>query len=257
MQIDWTIVSYVVVGIFALIGFFRGWWKEALATFFLTLLVLLLRQPDLARTVVEWLNQGAAVVSSFLANLFGFSVDSGTVFQLEPNRSSTWLIILFFVLGFSALLAWIFLPSSASKAPAKYYTLTVIGRVLGLLVGAVNGFLFINLVREYLDGRSLPGNTSLGEASATSLSNAAIAAPASTFSVQVVNLPDFTILDSYIPWLIIGSGILVLVAVLAARVAIQFKPWAVKVNYADPFGYKPLKTEKPKKPDPQEVKVVT
>lgn len=255
MQIDWTLVSYVVIGIFALIGFFRGWWKEGLTTFFLTLLVLLLRRPDLARTVVEWLNQGIAAVSRFVADLFDFPEGTEAVLQLDPNRSSTWLIILFFVLGLSALLGWIFLPGTTSR-PAKYYAPTIIGSVLGVLVGAVNGFLIINLVREYLDGRSLPGNVS-SDASITSLGDAAVASPAPTFSIQVVNLPDFTILDSYIPWLIIGGGVFVLVTLLWTRVKYRTKAGAgSKIEAVPPLGYKPLQIPKPMKREPREVRVI-
>jgi len=256
MQIDWMMLSYVVIAFFAIIGFFRGWWKEAITTFFLALLVLLLQYPDWARLLIDWINAGIAAIWPYLASLFSF-IDSATVFQLDASRASTWLVILFLLLGLSAFMARLFLPGTTAKAPSKYYTVTLIGGVLGLFVGGVNGFLFINLVREYLDGRNLPGNTTF-PTEITIAGGSASAPAASNLSIQVVNLPNITILDSYIPWLIIGTGLLVLVAVLWSRVKWVTKPGAgSKIDYVPPYGYQPFKAEKPSEtPKPQEVKVI-
>src|SRR6185503_13202149 len=121
MQIDWTIISYLVIGFFAVIGFFRGWWKEAITTFLLALLVLLLQQPDWAQKIIDWLNQGIAVALSFVATNFGFVPTTDTTFQLDAGRASTWFVILFIILGLSALIARFFLPGTTSKIPSQYY----------------------------------------------------------------------------------------------------------------------------------------
>jgi hypothetical protein len=256
MQIDWMMLSYVVIAFFAIIGFFRGWWKEAITLCFLTLLILLLQYPDWAQRVIDWINAGIAAIWPYLASFFSF-IDGTTVFQLDASRASTWLVILFLLLGFSAFIARLFLPGTTNKVPSKYYTVTMIGRLLGLLFGGVNGFLFINFAREYLDGRNLPGNTTFPTEITIAGGNASVPA-ASNLSIQVVNLPNITILDSYIPWLIIGTGLLVLVAVLWSRVKWVTKAGAgSKIDYVHPYGYKPLQIDKPKKPEPQEVKMVS
>lgn len=257
MQIDWMTLSYLVIGFFAVLGFFRGWWKEAVTAFLLALLVLLLQQPEWAQWIIDWLNKGIAAILSFLADLIGFTTTPDAVFQLDTSRSSTWLGILFLTLGLSALIARFFLPGTTSHAPSKYYTVTLIGRVLGVLMGGVNGFLVINLVREYLDGRNLPGNTSL-QTEIILQGGSSSAPPLSTLSIQAVNLPSATILDSYIPWLIIGGGFLILLAILWSRIKVVTKAGAgTKIEYMPPYGYKPFPIEpKPKPPPPQEVKVI-
>lgn len=256
MQIDWMTISYLVIGFFAVIGFFRGWWKEAITTFLLALLVLLLQQPEWAQTVIDWLNRVIAAILTFLADIFGFTTTPETVLQLDPSRASTWLAILILTLGLSALIARFFLPGTTSKSPSKYYTVTQIGRLLGLLVGGLNGFLFINLVREYLDGRSLPGNMPV-EAGLISQSGGSATPPLSTLSIQAVNLPSATILDSYIPWLIIGGGFLILFAVLWSRIKLRQKAGAgSKIEFVPPYGYKPFAVKPEKPPEPQPVKVI-
>lgn len=256
MQIDWMTISYIVIGFFAVIGFFRGWWKEAITTFLLALLVLLLQQPQWAQMLIDWLNQGIAAILSVLADILGFTVSSDTVFQLDAGRPNTWLIILVLTLGLSSLIARFFLPGTTNRIPSLYYTVTPIGRLLGLLVGGVNGFLFINLIREYLDGRNLPGNTSVGASIAQSGGSSTPAL--STLSIQAVNLPSATILDSYIPWLIIGGGLLIIFAVFWSRIKVRTKPGAgSKIEYVSPYGYKPFKIERPPRREPQEVRVIS
>ncbi len=257
MQIDWMTLSYLVIGFFAFIGFFKGWWKEAITLCLLTLLVLLLQYPEWAQQIVDWINSGITAIWPYLTSIFSF-IDTTTVFQLDASRASTWLAILFLLLGFSAFLARLFLPGTTSKIPSNYYTVLPIGRVLGLLIGGVNGFLFINLVREYLDGRSLPGSSTL-QTEISVAGGSSFAPAASNLSIQAVNLPSVTILDSYIPWLIIGAGILILAAAFLSRVKWVTKPGVgSKIDYVPPYGYQLFKVEKPaEKPKPQEVKVIT
>jgi hypothetical protein len=89
------------------------------------------------------------------------------------------------------------------------------------------------------------------------LGGAAVASPAQAFSIQVVNLPDFTILDTYVPLLIIVSGIIVLIALLWSRIRVSTKPGVgSKVEAVPPLGYKPLQIPKPMKREPREVRVI-
>ena len=41
MQINWMVLTYFVIGLFILNGFFRGWWKEAITLSFLAILGIL------------------------------------------------------------------------------------------------------------------------------------------------------------------------------------------------------------------------
>ena len=56
MEIDWTVLTYAVIGLFALTGFFRGWWKEAVTTIFLVILLFFLQQPAIAESFVAVIN---------------------------------------------------------------------------------------------------------------------------------------------------------------------------------------------------------
>jgi hypothetical protein len=256
MQIDWTTLSYTVIVFFAVIGFFRGWWKEAITTFFLSMLVLLLQHPDWAETIIDWLNRVIEAGASFLNALVGFPENPQTFLQFDASRPGTWLIILFFMWSLSALIGWLLLPGTASKTPSRYYVVTFMGRLFGVLLGAVNGFLIINLVREYLDGRSLPGNTAL-PTEITAQGASATGPAMSTLTIQAVNLPSMTILDSYIPWLIIATGIIVLAMAAWSRVRVERKTGAgSRIVYPAPYGYKPVELPKTTARQPREVRVI-
>ena len=43
VEVNWTLLTYLFIALFALGGYFKGWWKEAIVTVFLTVLVLLLQ----------------------------------------------------------------------------------------------------------------------------------------------------------------------------------------------------------------------
>ena len=156
MQIDWMAIIYLVVGFFALIGFFRGWWKEAITAFFLGILVFLLRTPEMAQAVIDWLNPILLTVWNWLpssvhdllATYLGL-----TSFQLDASSRQTWLVILLVMLGFSFLLSALLLPSQIRTAGSyTTYVVTPLASFLGGLLGGLNGFLVINLVKEYLSG---------------------------------------------------------------------------------------------------------
>lgn len=248
MQIDWTILTYIVIGFFAVLGFFRGWWKEAITAFLLALLVLLLQNQDWAQTIIDWLNRVIAAGATFLNALVGFPDNPQTFLQLDASRPGTWLGILVFMLGLSALIGWWFLPGATVKAGTRYYVATFVGRALGVVLGAINGFLIISLVREYLDGRSLPGNTSL-QTEVTTQGGSSFGPAVSTITIQAINLPRTTILDSYIPWLIIIGGVLVIAMVVWSRIKVEQKTGAgSRIIYPAPYGYRIVELPRPRPP---------
>ena len=56
MEINWTVLTYFIIGLFILNGFFRGWWKEALTTAILVFFVFLLQQPGVAEGFINLIN---------------------------------------------------------------------------------------------------------------------------------------------------------------------------------------------------------
>lgn len=235
MEIDWTLLSYLVVGIFALSGFSSGWWKEAIIALFLGFLVFLLQNPSLAQALVDSINSLLALVPDSIVAVFEELLGRNITLQIDATQSGTWLLILFLGILFTTQIGRLALPPS--------YFLSPIGRIMGALLGGFNGFVVLGLAREYLDGRGLPG---AGEETATagiagmSLAGESSFGPAaSSLSIQTTNLPTFTILDSIVPWIIVGIGLLIFIAAVTSSVTVQTNSENMKkVSRRTPFGYR-------------------
>jgi len=57
ITVDYAVLMWMVIVLFGMVGFFRGWWKEGLTTGFLTLLILLLKIPGLAALIINTINK--------------------------------------------------------------------------------------------------------------------------------------------------------------------------------------------------------
>lgn len=234
MQINWTVLTYLVVGIFVLSGFSSGWWKEAIIAFFLGSLVFLLQNPTSAQSVIDTINSLLALVPASIVNFFENTLGTTINLQLDASASGTWLMILF--VGFL-----IVTQIGRLGLPANYF-LTSFGRLLGAVLGGINGFVFLSLVREYLDGRSLPGSTTAttsAVAGITLAGESSFGPAASSLSIQATNLPRFTILDSAVPWIIVGIGFLIFLAALAGSYTVESNEENMKkISRRTPFGYR-------------------
>lgn len=242
-------MTYLVVGLFALSGFLKGWWKEAVVTFFLALLVFLLRVPGVAQALIDLINQTLAFiwgilpssVQVFLTDFFqtalGISTTGGVI-QADATSGQTWLILLIIFIAIATLISWATLPHRVKKGKNVAYVANPIGSVLGGLIGGFNGLLVINLVREYLDGRNLPGGGSSLPSEITMSGSGSVGMASSGVSLQATQLPSFTVLDSFLPWIIILIGFLFVLAVFKNRVDIKTdKDKFRTVKYKAPFGY--------------------
>jgi hypothetical protein len=244
MEVNWTVLSYFVIGLFALNGFFRGWWKEAISTVFLVFLVFLLAQPQFADDFIGIVNTVLdavyAVLPSELLDLFRSSLQStpGTVsaasssLQIDPGDGNTWLVLLITFVAFAVLVSRFSLPD---HGPGNGYAVRPVGSILGGLVGGLNGLIIINLVREYVDGRNLPAGTSF---SAQTAGGGSMGIASSGVTIQAVQVPNYTILDSYLPWIIIIIGLLIFFAALKNRVGLSRQNGFSKVDYKEPLGYR-------------------
>lgn len=251
MEINWTVLTYFVIGLFALSGFFKGWWKEAVTTVLLTILVFLLQNPTAAELVIETLNDILATVWGFIPDSLLPTIDAtlnsvlgvetrGGAIQANAGDASTWLIILILVIAASIIFSRTTLPGGIIQ-PGVRYAPTPTGSVLGGLIGGLNGFLIMNLVREYLDGRNLPGGLLTEIAPAGGGGSVGIAS--SGVAIQAVEVPSFTILDSFLPWIIVGGGLLILLAILRNRVGLHSRKGFRRIDYKRPYGYKLMVVE--------------
>jgi hypothetical protein len=246
MEINWTVVTYLAVGFFALTGFYKGWWKEAITTGFLVLLVFLLQQPGVAGNVIDFLNNLLLRIwellpdslVSILRDLFESlgirTVSSGAV-QANPSSPATWLLVLLLLLAVAVLISRYSLPDYGE---GRGYAVRPTGGLLGAILGGFNGFIIVNLVREYLDGRNLPGG---GTTPPTEISavGGSIGIASSDVSVRAVQLPSTTILDSFLPWVIIAVGIIVVIMALKTRIGLPKSSKGFRrIDFKEPYGYK-------------------
>jgi hypothetical protein len=221
VEINWTVISYCVIGLFVLAGFFRVWWKEAITTFLLGILVLLLSMPDVAQSIIDFINTILQTIWSwlpvsmqeFLTGTFGI-----TSLQIDAGSGQTWLTILILMLAFSILLSRLLLPNQVRKDKSFYaYTVSPLGGFLGGLLGGLNGFLLINLVREYLAGTNLPTGTDQPATEMAVAGGQTVGIASSGVNFQVTDLPAFTQVSSLTAWIVIGLGVVLMLFALRSR----------------------------------------
>jgi hypothetical protein len=233
-EINLTLLTYVVVIIFAIGGFYRGWWKEAITTIALAFLIFLLETPGFAERLIEIYNNVVAWIwdivpdsfKNFLSSTFGIEA-SGAALQADANSASTWLLILILLVLGAVILNRFFLPGAARTGAV--YTATPMGSILGALLGGLNGFIIINLIIEYLWGGALNGNQPPTEI-ATSGGQTVAVAPG-------IDFPSYSVLEGFLPWIIIGLGFLLFVAVLRTRLGIHSRNGYRRIDYRVPYGY--------------------
>ena len=236
--INWPVIACFTIGFFSISGLFRGWWKEAVTTIVLGFFIFLLLNPDWAETFIELINQLIAmvwriipdsIISAFndaLDTLFGISLGTGPI-QFDASSAQTWLIIAGVSVGLTILVG----------RAALEETPSILGRLIGVIVGAVNGFLIIGLVREYLDGRALPGNAA--PVSEIPVITGNTYGPAATqLAVGITGLPVNTILDSVVPWVVVGIGLLFLFSILKSRIGVARSEDGTKLRSKTPPFYR-------------------
>ena len=233
MAVNWTALSLFIIGFFVLIGFFRGWWKEAITTAFLAVLVFLLANPDLAAWLIAGINNVIELVWGWIPNSIQQSLADLFQFEsvplLDASSSTTWMMILIVMLAISIIVGRFSLSGTG-------YGVRPLGSIFGGLLGGLNGFILMGLVTAYLQGSSLPGGGGNLPTEITAQSGTAVAS--SGVSIQAFNLPNINFGDSFLPYLIIIIGLAVLVMALKNRVNLVNSNGYRKFEARPPYGYK-------------------
>jgi hypothetical protein len=234
-EVNWVVLAYFLIGLFALSGFYRGWWKEAITTIFLALLVFLLQVPLLAQLVVEFMNFVLAniwpllpdFVLDFLQTVVGLQSGANPP-HIQPGSAQTWLIILLLFIGLATIISRSVLPASGQQYPPYTgYIVTYGGSIFGAALGALNGWLIISLVQTYLEGVNLPSD---GQVKTAVFSDRML--------IQAVNVPTATILDSFMPFLFVTIGLIVFIVAVQSRIGIHHEKGFRRIAYKSPLGHK-------------------
>jgi hypothetical protein len=207
VQVDYNVLAYMIVGVFGLVGFFRGWWKEAVTAGLITLLLVMLTVPSMATVIVGLLNTAVDTVWNFIQSIRNSSPAVASVAQVGPppdvNPQRYWVYVFTLV---ALVLASYFIGKIGLTEGVSAGS-----RLLGALVGFYNGFISVSLLREFVIGRYLPGAPAA----------AAAATPPSSVSVQVMNMPQASATDTPTIYLLIVVGFLLFIVALVTGFNVQ------------------------------------
>jgi hypothetical protein len=242
VRLNWTLMTYLFIGLFVLSGFFKGWWKESVTTFFLALLILLLQFPIVAEWLVLRLNEVLGTIWGWILVTFGQDFGLGdTAPGLDVGNGGTWLAVMLVFLGLAILISRSALPSQLRYRAGYYaYAVNPLGAFLGGLLGGLNGFLIINLVREYLTGTNLPVGSAPLSTEIASAANNTLGIASSGVDFRVTDLPSFTILTNPVAWLVVAFGVVIFWIVLSNRVVLNRTARGLRT----PRGYARIKSER-------------
>jgi hypothetical protein len=179
MTIDYSEIVILVVVLFGIVGMMRGFFKEGVTALFVAFLAVLVRSPENGRAIIEWINEMIAFFLRFLRS--GFSFDPNALAAqtvntqaLDPYSYQLWIVIMVVLVAVSYAIGE---ATFSDKV-------TPLSRLLGGLLGAFNGYVLANLVRQYLV---------VNAANQAGISATALSAGSQAGSIQVANVPTTTV----------------------------------------------------------------
>jgi hypothetical protein len=211
ITIDWSTLSIIVVALFAISGYLRGWWREAITTIFVVALAIFLTQPELARSIIDAINNFITLVWNALSGALPGTVSTAAATEppvvLNPENQSLYIIILIVI---------VLLSYFTSRITLGGRTISFGGRIFGGILGAVNGFIIVNLLKEFVVGGLVPGT-------GVSVQSAA----PSTISVSVADVPPESVFTGIPLLLVVLFGLFAFGLVVANRLTRKGRrvPW--------------------------------
>jgi uncharacterized membrane protein required for colicin V production len=216
IAIDYAQLSTIVIFLFVAVGFFRGFAREVFTSIVLLALNYLIVNPGFARTILDWANRfiklpavvisnpGAAATMQMQDLATAYS-DAGPVIT-DDNSFMFFMIVLVGALLVSYLVG--------GKAIGQE-GVSPLSRLLGGVLGFLNGSMIISLTKEYLLGNFLKtGSTATASATAQSMPQ--------TLAFEVSNVPAQPALSSAMTLLFIATGVFVVfMIVLGERFSIR------------------------------------
>jgi hypothetical protein len=195
IPIEYTEVLTLVLILFGIVGMMRGWYREGVTALFVAFLAILVWRPEIGRSIIDWFNGLLRFILSFFragltfntAKLSAASAGVGDV--LDPNSYQLWIIITVVLVGISYAVGEATFSGSVSP----------LGRLLGGVIGAANGFVLFSLVKQFL-------------ANNWGAQNGISAQSVGDVAIQMTNVPG----DSFVS----GYGIIFVLILLIAVVGL-------------------------------------
>ena len=145
LELPYDQLLLLAMGLFMFIGAMRGWYREFVSTCVLGVLTAILIKPELAAPIINYLSKLVRLVVAFVQG-------RGTVdlrqlmatyegIQIPFDGQNPYMLLVFVLVGFVVL-------SYGTRSGAK--DLSALSRILGGLMGLLNGYLVISLFKEYV-----------------------------------------------------------------------------------------------------------
>ena len=171
LEINFSELVSLFMFIFAIVGLMRGWYREGITSLFVAALAVLVWQPSMARGIIDKINDLIRLIVMFINS--GFSLQPQRLMAqsvnndllLDPDSYRMYIVITVVMITVSYLVGEITFKDSK---------MTPLGRLLGGVLGAFNGYVIIALVRQYLNNH---------------FASQGIVAQSDQLSVQVTRLP--------------------------------------------------------------------
>lgn len=145
IQIPYDQVLLLVMALFMFVGATRGWYAEFITTVFLGALTAILFEPRLAAPIIEYVSKFFRLILAFIQGRF--SVDPTQLLpryrgiQMPFDGKNPYLLLVVVLIVFVIL-------SYSTRGATR--GVAALSRILGGLLGLLNGFLAVSLVKEYL-----------------------------------------------------------------------------------------------------------
>nr|MBC7245877.1 hypothetical protein [Chloroflexota bacterium] len=134
----------LLMGLFMVVGAMRGFYREVITTVGLVALLVLLLQPGLAAPIINYASKLVRLILAFFAS--HGSVDLPTLMSVYEKISvpfdgrNPYAFLIVVLVGFVLL----------SYGTHNGKDVTMLSRILGGVLGLLNGYLVINLFKEYV-----------------------------------------------------------------------------------------------------------
>lgn len=192
---DYSQIMWIAIGLFGLVGFFRGWAKEVFTSGLLILLNFAIVDPKIAENIIAYVNSLLTllkvIVSEAQARVSTQDLvrayNDATPVVTEENAYQLFIIVLILLIAASYMLG---------KITIGQESMSPLSRLLGGLLGAFNGFMILSLAKDFLLGDFLSGgNTNVITTQSADVPEAV------AFELQ--NIPQGSVFDGYTGLLIV------------------------------------------------------